>query len=196
MAKDEPQKKSATLQAFFKPKPTQKKKAETPAVKRPSEDTSDATAAKKPKPAPVAKAEPATNADGQWTGQVPYAAVAATFSRIEATTKRLEIQAIVCELLEQTIARAPNDLEAILFLLCNKVAPAFDNLEMGIGDSLLQKAIARAFGKEVKNVKSAYEREGAGRRGNQPVHFSAMTRPRGLRRAVRDPRRRAVEQVS
>ena len=36
MAKDEPQKKSATLQAFFKPKPTQKKKAETPAVKRPS----------------------------------------------------------------------------------------------------------------------------------------------------------------
>ena len=69
MAKDEPQKKSATLQAFFKPKPTQKKKAETPAVKRPSEDTSDATAAKKPKPAPVAqKAEPATNADGQWTG--------------------------------------------------------------------------------------------------------------------------------
>ena len=45
MAKDEPQKKSATLQAFFKPKPTQKKKAETPAVKRPREDTSDATAA-------------------------------------------------------------------------------------------------------------------------------------------------------
>ena len=136
MAKDEPQKKSATLQAFFKPKPTQKKKAETPAVKRPSEEPSkDATAAKKPKPAPApaAKAEPATNADGQWTGQVPYAAVAATFSRIEATTKRLEIQAIVCELLEQTIARAPNDLEAILFLLCNKVAPAFDNLEMGIG---------------------------------------------------------------
>ena len=107
MAKDEPQKKSATLQAFFKPKPTQKKKAETPAVKRPSEEPSkDATAAKKPKPAPAAKAEPATNADGQWTGQVPYAAVAATFSRIEATTKRLEIQAIVCELLEQTIARA------------------------------------------------------------------------------------------
>ena len=94
MAKDEPQKKSATLQAFFKPKPTQKKKAETPAVKRPSEDTSDATAAKKPKPAPAAKAEQATNADGQWTGQVPYAAVAATFSRIEATTKRLEIQAL------------------------------------------------------------------------------------------------------
>ena len=161
MAKEEPEKKkSATLQAFFKPKPTQKKRAETPAVKRPIDESKDATAAKKPKPAPVVAKEPTTNADGQWTGQVPYAAVAATFSRIEATTKRLEIQSIVCELLEQTIARAPNDLEAILFLLCNKVAPAFDNLEMGIGDSLLQKAIARAFGKEVKNVKSAYEREG------------------------------------
>ena len=128
MAKDEPQKKSATLQAFFKPKPPQKKKAETPAVKRPIDESKDATAAKKPKPAPVAAKAPETTADGQWTGQVPYAAVAATFSRIEATTKRLEIQSIVCELLEQTIARAPNDLEAILFLLCNKVAPAFDNL--------------------------------------------------------------------
>ena len=96
MAKEEPEKKkSATLQDFFKPKPTQKKKAETPAVKRPIDESNDATAAKKPKPAPVAAKEPTTTADGQWTGQVPYAAVAATFSRIEATTKRLEIQSIV-----------------------------------------------------------------------------------------------------
>ena len=90
MAKEEPEKKkSATLQAFFKPKPTQKKRAETPAVKRPIDESNDATAAKKPKPAPVATKEPTTTADGQWTGQVPYAAVAATFSRIEATTKKL-----------------------------------------------------------------------------------------------------------
>ena len=49
MAKEEPQKKSATLQAFFKPKPTQKKRAETPAFKRPIDESNDATAAKKPK---------------------------------------------------------------------------------------------------------------------------------------------------
>ena len=158
MAKDDV-KKSATLNAFFAPKKTSKGGATPSAPKRPSEEApKDATVAKKPKPA--AKTEAPATTDGQWTGAVPYAAVAASFQRIEATTKRLEIQAIVCELLEAVIARAPNDLEAILFLLCNKVAPAFENLEMGIGDSLLQKAIARAFGKEVKKVKSEYETEG------------------------------------
>jgi len=63
-------------------------------------------------------------------------------------------------LLTEVIAFAPKDLESVLFLLCNKVAPAFDNLEMGIGDSLLQKAVAAAFGKDVKRVKEAYEQAG------------------------------------
>ena len=174
-----PPKKSATLNAFFAPRAS-KKVAAPAALKRASEESTSSTEAvvpapKKSKvdadapmaPPPATKTEetpPKATDDGApaWaaSGAVPYDAVARTFAKIEDTTKRLEITGLVRDLLLDVIAHAPADLEATLFLLCNKVAPAFENLEMGIGDSLLQKAVANAFGRTVRVVKDEYERVG------------------------------------
>ena len=38
--------------------------------------------------------------------------------------------------------KSPQDLEATLFLACNKVAPPHANVQLGIGDAILMKAIA------------------------------------------------------
>ena len=40
----------------------------------------------------------------------------------------------------------PADLEAVVYLASNSVSPAYDGLELGVGDSLLVKAICEATG--------------------------------------------------
>ncbi|KAH8063356.1 DNA ligase [Aureococcus anophagefferens] len=147
--------------ARAKAAPAEAPAAAAPAAAAPAAAKPAAEAAKpKEKQAPVfanpgAKASPAAP-DWADAGCVPYAAIAAVFEKIEATTKRLEIQGHVRDLLGQVMRHAPGDLTACVFLLCNKVAPAFENLEMGIGDSLLMKAVAHAFGKNAKHVLAAY----------------------------------------
>ena len=163
--------------------------AEAPAAAKPAAAKPAAEAAKpKEKQAPVfanpgAKASPAAP-DWADAGCVPYAAIAAVFEKIEATTKRLEIQGHVRDLLGQVMRHAPGDLTACVFLLCNKVAPAFENLEMGIGDSLLMKAVAHAFGKNAKHVKGEYEKQGDlgivaedARKKQKTLSFGAKPKP-------------------
>ena len=87
-----------------------------PAAAKPAEET----AKPKEKQAPVfanpgAKASPAAP-DWADAGCVPYAAIAAVFEKIEATTKRLEIQGHVRDLLGQVMRHAPGDLTACVFL--------------------------------------------------------------------------------
>ena len=52
------------------------------------------------------------------------------------------------------------DLDFIVYLASNCVSPAYDGLELGIGDSLLVKAICEATGRKKDAVEEAYEKEG------------------------------------
>jgi len=91
---------------------------------------------------------------------MPYSVVADAFQKIDATTKRLEIQCILTKLFRSIITVGSQDLLAAVYLCCNKLAPSFEGIELGIGDSLLIKAICRANGREVKAVKNHLEKEG------------------------------------
>ncbi|KAM7527997.1 hypothetical protein LguiB_031407 [Lonicera macranthoides] len=51
----------------------------------------------------------------------------------------------------------PNDLVLIVYLLANKIAPAHKGLELGIGDSLISKACAKAFGTTAKQIEEDEE---------------------------------------
>ncbi|EGB10375.1 hypothetical protein AURANDRAFT_36790 [Aureococcus anophagefferens] len=179
----------AAAPAAAKAAPAEAPAAAAPAAAAPAAAKPAAEAAKpKEKQAPVfanpgAKASPAAP-DWADAGCVPYAAIAAVFEKIEATTKRLEIQGHVRDLLGQVMRHAPGDLTACVFLLCNKVAPAFENLEMGIGDSLLMKAVAHAFGKNAKHVKGEYEKQGDlgivaedARKKQKTLSFGAKPKP-------------------
>jgi DNA ligase-1 len=77
---------------------------------------------------------------------VPFAAVCDTFERIEAISSRLEIQELLTELFRRVLLRNPKDLYQLIYLTSNTVAPAYECVELGIGDSILIKAIGEAYG--------------------------------------------------
>ncbi|ORZ09841.1 hypothetical protein BCR42DRAFT_462567 [Absidia repens] len=68
---------------------------------------------------------------------VPYAVLCRTFEKCEETTKRLAIT---------------ENLVTLFIQLC----PDYEGLELGIGESLLMKAIARSTGRSMKVLKDDY----------------------------------------
>ncbi|KAG5191094.1 ATP-dependent DNA ligase [Tribonema minus] len=122
---------------------------------------------------------------------VPYSALCAVFERIEAVTGRLEIQEMLRGFFATVIALTPDDLEACVFLACNQVAPDFEGVELGVGESLLIKAIMQVTGRSVETVKAQYAEEGdLGRvaqrsRGKQStLSFAARPKPLTVKRVL------------
>lgn len=89
---------------------------------------------------------------------VPYGHLAQAFEKIEGTTKRLEITAILTRALRVVIEISPGDLLACVYLCVNKLAPAHEGIELGLGDMVLKKALAEATGRQEKDIKSDYEK--------------------------------------
>ncbi|CCO35623.1 DNA ligase 1 [Rhizoctonia solani AG-1 IB] len=110
---------------------------------------------------------------------VPYAALAQAFSLIEATTKRLEITAILTAFLTLVIRRATakptnmteskgkepstsgyQDVLQCVYLCINRLAPDYTGIELGIGESLLVKAIGESTGRKIDAIKEELKKEG------------------------------------
>lgn len=51
------------------------------------------------------------------------------------------------------IALSPKDLLAAVYLAANKIAPAHDGLELGMGESIIMKALADATGRQTTQVR-------------------------------------------
>ena len=108
---------------------------------------------------------------------VPYAALCATFSKIEMTTKRLEIQAHCSLFLRQILRLTPKDLLPTVLLMVNKLAADYAGIELGIGESLIMKAIGETTGRSLAIVKADQNEIGdlglvaAKSRSNQPTMF-------------------------
>lgn len=94
------------------------------------------------------------------TTAVTFAAVANVFSAIESTTKRLLITAVLTNFLRSIIAISPEDLLPVVYLCSNGIAPAFESVELGVGDSILVKALAEATGRQPKDIKSDMDEKG------------------------------------
>ena len=60
---------------------------------------------------------------------------------------RLDKENLFTKFFISVILTTPEDLETVVYLSSNQVAPAYDGLELGIGDSLLVKAICEATGR-------------------------------------------------
>lgn len=84
---------------------------------------------------------------------VPYAALCKTFSLIELTTKRLEIMAHCALFLRQVLKLTPGDLLPTVLLMINKLAPDYAGIELGIGESLIMKAIGETTGRSLAVIK-------------------------------------------
>lgn len=117
-----------------------------------------------------------------WRASVPYSALAKTFSLIESTTKRLEKNAYLTSFLLLVIQRSTKDdyksLLQTVYLCINRVcsehmarrpahvtnseklSPDYEGIELGIGESLLIKAIAESTGRSLTVIKADLKREG------------------------------------
>ena len=85
---------------------------------------------------------------------VPYAALCTTFSLIEATTKRLIILSLCAQFLRQVLRLTPEDLLPTVQLMVNKLAADYAGVELGIGESLIMKAIGEATGRSLAVIKA------------------------------------------
>ncbi|KAG2193366.1 hypothetical protein INT47_001023 [Mucor saturninus] len=87
---------------------------------------------------------------------VPYEVLCKTFEKCENTTKRLEITENLVQLFVKVIRLTPDGLLELLYMCINKLCPDYEGLELGIGESLLIKAIAQSTGREIKTIKAEY----------------------------------------
>ncbi|EGO57534.1 hypothetical protein NEUTE1DRAFT_41251 [Neurospora tetrasperma FGSC 2508] len=85
---------------------------------------------------------------------VPYAALCTTFSLIEQTRKRLLIMEYCSLFLRQVLRLTPDDLLPTVLLMINKLAPDYAGIELGIGESLIMKAIGETTGRSIAVVKN------------------------------------------
>ncbi|KAK6341361.1 hypothetical protein TWF696_008439 [Orbilia brochopaga] len=87
-------------------------------------------------------------------GSVPYAALCKTFELIDGTRKRLEIAAHTSKFLQQVIRLSPHELVTVVHLMLNKLAADYKGIELGIGESLIMKAISESTGRNMEKLKA------------------------------------------
>lgn len=92
--------------------------------------------------------------DWQPGESVPYAALCTTFSLIENTTKRLEIMAHCTLFLRQVLRLTPQDMQPTVMLMLGKLAADYAGIELGIGESLIMKAISETTGRSLAVIKA------------------------------------------
>lgn len=120
---------------------------------------------------------------------IAYAVLADAFTRVEATTKRLEILELVTNLFMQIIRQSSEEKPLIsardnllhaVYLCINRLCPDYEGLELGIGEGLLIKAIAQSTGREVARIKKDFESLGdlglvaRASKKHQPTMFRAQ----------------------
>ena len=127
-----------------------------------SEDEKPQVAAKKRETLQNTLKSPSKDPYPDWKAgdPVPYAALCTTFSLIETTTKRLQISAHCSLFLRQVLRLTPNDLLPTVQLMINKVAADYAGIELGIGESLIIKAISESTGRPLSVTKADHQKIG------------------------------------
>ncbi|KAK4186920.1 hypothetical protein QBC35DRAFT_475055 [Podospora australis] len=164
-------KKSKAATAAASPKAASRKKKEPSPVKEEEKEAEESTASEveevqseEEKPEVAAKVRQKVQAtlksdvkhpypDWKAGDPVPYAALCQTFSLVELTTKRLEIMAHCALFLRQVLRLTPDDLLPTVLLMVNKLAPDYAGIELGIGESLIMKAIGDTTGRSLAIIK-------------------------------------------
>ncbi|XP_047338411.1 DNA ligase 1-like [Impatiens glandulifera] len=89
--------------------------------------------------------------------RVPFMLIAKAFDAIDKESGRIAIRDIVCNLLRTVITTTPDDLLPVVYLAANRIAPAHQGIELGIGDASIIKALASACGATETEIKKKYK---------------------------------------
>lgn len=101
-------------------------------------------------------------ADAIWKeGQpIPYLALAATLKEIEANSSRLKMIEILSNFLQSVVYLSPKELPTCIHLMLNQLGPAYEGLELGLGESIIMKAICAATGRSESHIKNELKEKG------------------------------------
>lgn len=124
--------------------------------------TAPAPAEKKPSPAFTHKA-PTSSSNEPSSTSMEYLKIANTFNKIESTTKRLEITKYCADLFDDVLQTTNGDaqtLSRVVYLCINRLGPDYEGLELGLGESLIIKALAESTGRSPGDVKKQYVKLG------------------------------------
>ncbi|KAK4286411.1 hypothetical protein QN277_002970 [Acacia crassicarpa] len=91
---------------------------------------------------------------------VPFLFLCLAFDMISDESGRIVMTDIVCNMLRTVMNTTPEDLVAVVYLSSNKIAPAHEGLELGIGDASIIKALAEACGRTEAQIKNQYKEKG------------------------------------
>lgn len=83
----------------------------------------------------------------------PYGALVKTLTLVEGTTKRLEKLSYASLFLRQVLRLTPDDLLTVIHLMTNKLAADYEGVELGIGETLLMKAIGESCGRSMDKIR-------------------------------------------
>ena len=86
-----------------------------------------------------------------------YAVIADAYEKIESTTKRLEMTDLLVDLLKNT----PKDIiDKVVYLTQGRIYPDFVSLEIGVAERLAIKALARASGRNEREIEEDLKKTG------------------------------------
>ncbi|KAF9597190.1 hypothetical protein IFM89_016331 [Coptis chinensis] len=105
----------------------------------------------------ISQLKPKLSAYWKQGESVPFLFLAKAFDMIANESSRITITEILCNVFTTVIHTTPKDLISVVYLSANKIAPAHQGIELGIGDASIIKALAEAYGREVVHIKSQLE---------------------------------------
>ncbi|OBA22709.1 ATP-dependent DNA ligase [Metschnikowia bicuspidata var. bicuspidata NRRL YB-4993] len=97
------------------------------------------------------------------TTKIPYAKLTAVLDRIEAEPGRLKMTAIVVEFFTEILEQfqSPDELVRVVYLFINRLGPDYEpDLELGLGETILIKAIGECYGRAPAKIKKDYQEVG------------------------------------
>lgn len=86
-----------------------------------------------------------------------YNELAAYFEDLEETSSRLALVQILARLFGEA---TPEEIEKIVYLCQGRLAPFYEPIELGMGEKLVEAALAEAYGVPRAEVQARYRREG------------------------------------
>ncbi|SPO31155.1 related to DNA ligase I [Ustilago trichophora] len=98
--------------------------------------------------------------DGTLAPTTPYALLTHAFVLITATRSRLAITTLLTNLLRTVRAHDPDSLLPTVYLVSNHIAPPYDGVELGLGGSIINKAIKSVTGKSARFMKQVWDKTG------------------------------------
>lgn len=93
-------------------------------------------------------------------GKAPYLVLGHTFVLVNSTRSRIKIVDYLANMLRLLIVLDPKSLLPAVWLTTNDIAPSYENIEMGIGGSVLTKALKNVSGMSNSGLKTLYNKYG------------------------------------